>query len=105
MAPLSCQLPQRVSVNAEVVRSPAGVKPLARLVVLLGARFRYTYVFGDNLREILAAPEPRRAPRTLEWLGLDDACEFAPAAILTENIDYELAPLRPHARRHRGTQR
>jgi hypothetical protein len=99
----------------------------------LGARFRYTYDFGDdweheitvedlldtdpdthypvlvaakgacppedcggrwgyaNLREILADPDHDEHQQMLEWLGLDNASEFDPAAVTTEGIDYELA--------------
>jgi hypothetical protein len=27
----------------------------------------------------------------LEWLGLENACEFDPAAVPSDNIDHELA--------------
>jgi hypothetical protein len=99
----------------------------------LGARFRYTYDFGDdweheitvedlldadpdthypvlvaakgacppedcggrwgyaNLREILAHPDHDEHQEMLEWLGVDNASEFDPAAVTTEDIDYELA--------------
>lgn len=99
----------------------------------LGARFRYTYDFGDNweheilvedlldadpdthypvlvaakgacppedcgspwgyanLKEILADPNHDEHQEMLEWLGLDNASEFDPAAVATEDIDYELA--------------
>lgn len=99
----------------------------------LGARFRYTYDFGDdweheilvedlldadpdthypvlvaangacppedsggpwgyaNLKEILADPNHDEHQDMLEWLGLDNASEFDPAAVTTEDIDYELA--------------
>ena len=99
----------------------------------LGARFRYTYDFGDNweheilvedlldadpdthypilmtakgacppedcggpwgyanLRQILADPDHDEHQDMLEWLGLDNASEFDPAAVATEDIDYELA--------------
>jgi hypothetical protein len=99
----------------------------------LGARFRYTYDFGDdwdheitvedlldadpdtrypvlvaakgacppedcggrwgyaNLREILADPDHHEHQEMLEWLGLDNASEFDPAAVTAEDIDYELA--------------
>ena len=99
----------------------------------LGARFRYTYDFGDdweheivvedlldadpdthypvlvaakgacppedcggpwgyaNLKEILADPSHDEHPDMLEWLGLDNASEFDPAAVTTEDIDHELA--------------
>lgn len=99
----------------------------------LGARFRYTYDFGDNweheitvedlldadpdthypvllaakgacppedcggrwgyanLRQILADPNHDEHQDMLEWLGLDNASEFDPAAITTEDIDHELA--------------
>lgn len=99
----------------------------------LGARFRYTYDFGDNweheitvedlldadpdthypvllaakgacppedcggpwgyanLRQILADPNHDEHQDMLEWLGLDNASEFDPAAVTTEDIDHELA--------------
>lgn len=99
----------------------------------LGARFRYTYDFGDNweheilvedlldadpdthypvlvaakgacppedcgspwgyanLKEILADPNHDEHQDMLEWLSLDNASEFDPAAVATEDIDYELA--------------
>ena len=102
-------------------------------LVDLGARFRYTYDFGDdweheivvedmldadpdtrypvlvaakgacppedcggrwgyaNLKEILADPNHDEHQNMLEWLGLDNASEFDPAAVTTEDIDYELA--------------
>lgn len=99
----------------------------------IGARFRYTYDFGDNwqheivvedlldadpqthypilvaakgacppedcggvwgyanLKEVLANPDHDEHQEMLEWLGLDNASEFDPAALATDNIDYELA--------------
>ncbi|MCA1698086.1 MAG: plasmid pRiA4b ORF-3 family protein [Actinobacteria bacterium] len=90
----------------------------------LGARFRYTYDFGDNWEHeilvedlldadpdthypVLVAVKGARPPEDcggpwgyanldehqemLEWLGLDNASEFDPAAVATEDIDYELA--------------
>ncbi len=99
----------------------------------VGARFRYTYDFGDdwqheitvedllgadpdthypaliaakgacppedcggpwgyaNLRQILADPNHDEHQDMLEWLGLDNASDFDPAAIATETIDHELA--------------
>ena len=99
----------------------------------LGARFRYTYDFGDdweheitvedlldadpdthypllvaakgacppedcggpwgyaNLKEILADPNHDEHQDMLEWLGLDNASEFDPAVVATEDIDNELA--------------
>jgi hypothetical protein len=99
----------------------------------LGARFRYTYDFGDdwqheitvedlldadpdthypvlvaakgacppedcggprgyaNLRQILADPNHDEHQDMLEWLSLDNASEFDPAAVTTEDIDDELA--------------
>jgi Plasmid pRiA4b ORF-3-like protein len=99
----------------------------------IGARFRYTYDFGDNweheilvedlldpdpdthypilvaakgacppedcggawgyadLKEILADPNDERHQEMLEWLGLENASEFDPATVPSENIDYELA--------------
>ena len=44
-----------------------------------------------NLREILANPDHDEHQEMLDWLGLDNASEFDPAAVATENIDYELA--------------
>lgn len=44
-----------------------------------------------NLRAILADPDHDEHQEMLEWLGLDNASEFDPAAVATENIDYELA--------------
>jgi hypothetical protein len=102
-------------------------------LVDLGARFRYTYDFGDdweheitveglldadpdthypvlvaatgacppedcggrwgyaNLRQILADPDHDEHQEMLQWIGLDNASEFDPAAVTTEDIDYELA--------------
>ena len=99
----------------------------------LGARFRYTYDFGDDweheilvenlldpdpdthypilvtgkgacppedcggpwgyadLKAILANPNDDEHQERLEWLGLNHASEFDPAALPTEDIDYELA--------------
>jgi hypothetical protein len=99
----------------------------------LGARFRYTYDFGDdweheitvedlldadpdthypvlvaakgacppedcggpggyaNLKEILVDPNHDEHPDMLQWLGLDNASEFDPAAVTSEDIDYVLA--------------
>ena len=99
----------------------------------VGARFRYSYDFGDdwqhellvedlldpdadthypipvaakgacppedcagpwgygNLKEILADPNHDQHQEMLEWLALNDASEFDPNAVATENIDYELA--------------
>jgi len=99
----------------------------------VGARFRYTYDFGDdwqheitvedlldadpdthypaliaakgacppedcggpwgyaNLRQILADPNHDEHQDMLEWLGLDNANDFDPAAVATETIDHELA--------------
>ncbi len=99
----------------------------------LGARFRYTYDFGDNweheilveellepnpdthypilvaakgacppedcggtwgytdLKAILADPNNEQHQEMLEWLGLENASEFDPAAVPTNDIDYELA--------------
>jgi Plasmid pRiA4b ORF-3-like protein len=44
-----------------------------------------------NLKEILADPNHDEHQDMLEWLGLDNASEFNPAAVTTEEIDYELA--------------
>ncbi len=99
----------------------------------IGARFRYTYDFGDdweheilvedlldpdpethypilvaskgtcppedcggtwgyaNLKAILANPSHDEHQNMLDWLGLTNASEFAPTAVPTEDIDYELA--------------
>ena len=99
----------------------------------IGARFRYSYDFGDNweheilvedlldpdpdthypiltaakgacppedcggtwgyadLKAILADPNDERHQDMVEWLGLENASEFDPAAVPSENIDYELA--------------
>jgi len=99
----------------------------------LGARFRYTYDFGDNweheilvedlldpdpdthyptlvaakgacppedcgspwgyanLKQILADPSHDEHQEMLEWLGLNNASEFDPTGVPTDNIDYELA--------------
>ncbi len=99
----------------------------------LGARFRYTYDFGDNweheihvedlldpdpdtrypilvaakgacppedcggpwgyadLKAILADPNDEQHQEMLEWLGLENASAFDPAALHTNDLDYELA--------------
>jgi hypothetical protein len=99
----------------------------------LGARFRYTYDFGDNweheiliedlldpdpethyptlvaakgacppedcgspwgyanLKQILADPSDDEHQEMLEWLGLDNASEFDPTSVPTDNINGELA--------------
>jgi Plasmid pRiA4b ORF-3-like protein len=99
----------------------------------IGARFRYTYDFGDNweheilvedlldpdpdthypnlvaakgacppedcgspwgyanLKDILADPSHNEHQQMLEWLGVDNASEFDPAAVPTDTIDDELA--------------
>jgi hypothetical protein len=44
-----------------------------------------------NLRAILADPNHDEHQDTLEWLGLDNASEFDPATVTTEDIDYEVA--------------
>ena len=44
-----------------------------------------------DLKEILADPNDDEHQERLEWLGLDHASEFDPAALPTEDIDYELA--------------
>jgi hypothetical protein len=44
-----------------------------------------------NLRQILADPNHDQHQEMLEWLGLDNAGEFDPAAVTTEDIDYEIA--------------
>jgi len=102
-------------------------------LVDVGARFRYTYDFGDdwqheilvedlldpepethypvlvaakgacppedcgsawgyaNLKDILADPSHNEHQEMLDWLGLNDASDFDPAAIPTEDIGYQLA--------------
>ena len=44
-----------------------------------------------NLKQVLANPDHDEHQEMLEWLGLDNANEFDPAAVATDNIDYELA--------------
>ena len=44
-----------------------------------------------NLKEILADPNHDEHQDMLERLGLDNASEFDPAAVTTEDIDYEVA--------------
>jgi hypothetical protein len=44
-----------------------------------------------NLKDILANPSHDEHQEMLEWLGLNDASEFDPAAVPTNEIDYELA--------------
>jgi hypothetical protein len=44
-----------------------------------------------NLKEILADPTHDEHQDMLEWLGLDDASEFDPNAVPTQNTNYELA--------------
>ena len=44
-----------------------------------------------NLKEILADPNHDEHQDMLEWLGLDNASEFDPAAVTTEDIDHEVA--------------
>jgi hypothetical protein len=44
-----------------------------------------------ELKEILADPNHEQHPEMLEWLGLDDAAEFDPAAVSTDHIENELA--------------
>ncbi len=44
-----------------------------------------------NLREILADPSHDEHQEMLEWLGLENAGEFDPATVRTDEIDYELA--------------
>ncbi len=102
-------------------------------LVDVGARFRYTYDFGDdwqheilvedlldpepethypvlvaakgacppedcgsawgyaNLKDILADPSHDEHQEMIEWLGLNDASDFDPAAVPTEDIGYQLA--------------
>jgi pRiA4b ORF-3-like protein len=49
-----------------------------------------TWGYAD-LKAILADPNDERHQEMLEWLGLENASEFDPAAVPSENIDYELA--------------
>lgn len=44
-----------------------------------------------NLRAILADADHDEHQEMLEWLGLDDASEFDPAGVSTEDIDFEVA--------------
>ncbi len=44
-----------------------------------------------ELKEILADPGHEQHQQMLDWLGLDDGSEFDPAAVPTEDIEYELA--------------
>jgi len=44
-----------------------------------------------DLKAILADPAHDEHREMLEWLGLDNAGDFDPRAIATEDIDYELA--------------
>jgi len=44
-----------------------------------------------NLRDILADPSHDEHQQMLEWLDLNDANEFAPAAVATDAIDHQLA--------------
>jgi hypothetical protein len=44
-----------------------------------------------DLKDILANPNDERHREMLEWLELDDASEFNPAAVATDDIDYEPA--------------
>ncbi len=44
-----------------------------------------------NLKEILADPNHDEHQDMLQRLGLDNASEFDPAAVTTEDIDYEVA--------------
>lgn len=102
-------------------------------LVDLGARFQYTYDFGDDweheilvedlldpdpdthypslvaakgacppedcggrwgyadLKQVLADPNDEQHQDMLDWLGLDNATEFDPNAIATDQLEYELA--------------
>ncbi|HEX4672891.1 MAG TPA: plasmid pRiA4b ORF-3 family protein [Solirubrobacteraceae bacterium] len=44
-----------------------------------------------NLKETLTDPNHDQHQEMLEWLGLDNASEFDPAAMATDDINYELA--------------
>jgi hypothetical protein len=44
-----------------------------------------------NLREILADPNHDEHQEMLEWLGLDNASEFDPAAVAIDEVEHELA--------------
>ena len=44
-----------------------------------------------ELKEILADPSHERHQELIEWLGLDDASEFHPDAVATDEIEKELA--------------
>jgi len=44
-----------------------------------------------NLRDILADPSHDEHQQMLEWLDLNDANEFDPAAVATDAIDHQLA--------------
>ena len=44
-----------------------------------------------NLKETLADPNHDEHQDKLEWLGLDNASEFDPAAVTTEDINHEVA--------------
>jgi hypothetical protein len=44
-----------------------------------------------NLKETLADPNHDEHQDMLEWLGLDNASEFDPAAVTTEDINHEVA--------------
>ena len=44
-----------------------------------------------ELKEILADPSHERHQELIEWLALDDASEFDPAAVATDEIEEELA--------------
>lgn len=44
-----------------------------------------------ELKEILVDPGHEQHQQMLDWLGLDDGSEFDPAAVPTEDIEYELA--------------
>jgi hypothetical protein len=99
----------------------------------LGARFRYTYDFGDDweheinvedlldadphthypalvaakgacppedcggpwgyadLKQIIADPNDEQHQERLQWLSLDNATDFDPNAIATDQLEYELA--------------
>ena len=49
-----------------------------------------TWGYAD-LKAILADPNDEQHQQRLEWLGLENASEFDPTAVPSENIDYELA--------------
>ena len=51
-----------------------------------------------DLKEIVADPSHERHQEMLDWLGLDTASDFDPAAVATDHIEEELALGRPGPR-------